>query len=32
MQKEIETIQKHAKELKRLEQNEQEFFSYLNNG
>ncbi|MGI6521363.1 MAG: AAA family ATPase [Fermentimonas sp.] len=31
MQKEIETIQKHAKELKKLEQNEQELFSYLNN-
>jgi|BioPla2DNA2_1021312.scaffolds.fasta_scaffold00342_1 5-methylcytosine-specific restriction protein B len=31
MQREIEIIQKHAKELKKLEQNEQELFSYLNN-
>ncbi len=30
MQREIEIIQKHAKELKKLEQNEQELFSYLN--
>ncbi len=31
MQNEIELIQRYAKELKKLDDNEQELFSYLNN-